>query len=121
MMLQGGAVWGANCHLQCLEEGWRGVKNLFLFNRFSRWENHTAIPEHLGTTVLKVESTPNMKLGKLDTLYKLTWQIPRCQKKRSEHFNCLTPSRHLCGAPKRQQKSRIASTDGCGISNHHTG
>lgn len=123
-MLQGGAVWGANCHLQCLGEGWRGEKNLFLFNRFSRWENHIAIPEHLGTIVLKVESTPNMKLGKLDPLYKLTLRIPRCQKKRSEHFNCqwspysLQP---LMWSPKETAKSRIASTDGCGICNHHIG
>lgn len=87
-MLWGGAVEGANCHLQCLEEGWRGVKNVFLFNRFSGSENHIATLKHLGTIVHKMESTPNMKLEKLDTPFKLTLQILGCQKKRSEEFNC---------------------------------
>lgn len=103
-MLQGGAVWGANCHLQCLEEVGRGVKNLFLFNRFSRWENHISTPKHLGTIVHKIETIPNMKLGKLELL-----QILGCQKKKIRAFRLpmvplLLPASYM--EPQKDSKKK---------------
>lgn len=120
MMLQGGAVRGANCHLQCLEDvGGRGVENLFLFNRFSRWENHIATPKHLGTIVHNIESIPNMKLGKLELC-----RFLGVRRKRSEHFSCQWSPysfQPLIWSPQKTAKSRMASADGCGISNNHLG
>lgn len=57
---------GANCHMKCLEVGWRGGKTLFLFNRLEGWESHLATAKHLGTIVHSTEGTANMRLGNLN-------------------------------------------------------
>lgn len=85
-----------------------------LFNRFSGWENHIAIPKHLGTIVPKAESSPNTKREKLDTPGKLTLRIFGCQKKRSENFSCQWPFysfQSRIPSPKERAQSRIAGTN----------